>query len=74
MKNIITYIILATFQTQERAAVPAAVEEVGTEILTDVVKQAVEKQIAIIAEQQQKAQEFIDKKVSPRKFSFPSIS
>ena len=48
--------------TQERA-VPPAVAEVGTEIVTDLVKQAVDKQIKIIAEQQKKPQEFIGKKV-----------
>jgi len=36
---------------------------VGKEIITDLVKQAVEKQIKIIEEQQKKAEEFIGKKV-----------
>ena len=44
-------------------AVPPALTEVGTEIVTDLVKQAVDKQIKITGEQQQKAQEFIGKRV-----------
>ena len=43
---------------------PAAVAEVGTEIVTDVIKQAVEKQMEIIAEAQEKAEAFVGKKVS----------
>ena len=43
---------------------PAAIAEVGTEVVTDVIKQAVEKQMEIIAEAQEKAEAFIGKKVS----------
>ena len=43
---------------------PAAVAEVGTEIVTEVIKQAVEKQMEIIAEAQEKAEAFVGKKVS----------
>ena len=46
---------------------PPAVAEVGTEILTDVIKQAVEKQMQIIAEAQAKAEAFVGKKVSSNK-------
>lgn len=46
---------------------PAAVAEVGTEIVTDVIKQAVEKQMQIIAEAQEKAEAFVGKKVSSNK-------
>ncbi|XP_015778649.1 PREDICTED: uncharacterized protein LOC107356562 [Acropora digitifera] len=49
-------------ERQERV-VPPAVAEVGTEIVTDLVKQAVDKQIKIMEEQQQKAQELIGKRL-----------
>ena len=43
---------------------PAAVAKVGTDVVTDVIKQAVDKQMQIIAEAQQKAEAFVGKKVS----------
>ena len=46
------------------------VKEVGTEVIKDLVKQAVDKQIRIIEEQQKKAEEFVGKKVSSCKTMF----
>ena len=43
---------------------PAAVAKVGTDVVTDVIKQAVDKQMQIIAEAQEKAEAFVGKKVS----------
>lgn len=37
--------------------------EVGTDIIKDLAKQAVDKQLQIIDEQQKKAEEFVNKKV-----------
>ena len=46
---------------------PPAVAEVGTEILTDVIKQAIEKQMQNIAEAQAKAEALVGRKVSCNK-------
>ena len=43
---------------------PAAVAKVGADVVTDVIKQAVDKQMQIIAEAQEKAEAFVGKKVS----------
>ena len=43
---------------------PAAVAQVGTDILKDLAKEAVQKQLQIIQEQQKKAMDFVNKKVS----------
>ena len=42
---------------------PAAAAQVGTAILKDLAKEAVQKQLQIIQEQQKKAMDFVNKKV-----------
>ena len=46
---------------------PPAVAEVGKDILTDVIKQAIEKQMQNIAEAQAKAEALVGRKVSYNK-------